>query len=156
MLNRVMIIFVCSVQCNESTWHYLERQPPVVFEIWILVNRFLGNFADLVKTVKMVLSIIYVPQLHSPNRYFVEIGAADGLEEIILAWLAIAKKYSGLMIEGDPVLASRIEKNVASFNLGVQAQAAFVTADNVKDILEGSFTPIRMFFPLILMAMIII
>src|SRR5580704_12114877 len=34
------------------------------------------------------------------NRYFIEIGISDGLE-CNTAWLAIAKKFSGLMIEGN-------------------------------------------------------
>ncbi len=46
----------------------------------------------------------------NPNRYFVEIGAADGLENNT-AWLAIARKFSGLMIEGSPQLAARAAAN---------------------------------------------
>ena len=36
----------------------------------------------------------------NPNRYFVEIGSADGTENNT-SFLALAKKYSGLMVDGD-------------------------------------------------------
>ena len=39
-------------------------------------------------------------QLTHSNRSFVEIGAADGIDNNS-AWLAIAEKYCGLMVEGD-------------------------------------------------------
>jgi hypothetical protein len=41
-----------------------------------------------------------VSLIAEPNRYFVEIGASDGLENNS-AYLAFAKKYSGMMVEGD-------------------------------------------------------
>ena len=38
-------------------------------------------------------------QLSSSNRFFVEIGAADGVENNS-SWLAVMEKYNGLMVEG--------------------------------------------------------
>src|SRR5436190_19353110 len=38
-------------------------------------------------------------QLLQSNRYFIEIGAADGIDNNS-AWLIIAEKYRGLTIEG--------------------------------------------------------
>jgi hypothetical protein len=38
--------------------------------------------------------------LVAPNAYFIEIGAASGLENNS-SWLAIGRRFSGLMIEGD-------------------------------------------------------
>ena len=38
------------------------------------------------------------------NRYFVEIGAADGLQNCS-AWLALARRYGGVMVEGNPNLS---------------------------------------------------
>lgn len=40
-------------------------------------------------------------KVKNPNRYFIEIGASDGTENNS-SFLAIGKKYSGLMIEGNP------------------------------------------------------
>src|SRR5664280_1807906 len=44
-------------------------------------------------------------RLKKPNRTFLEIGAADGLENLT-AWLALGLKYSGIMIDGDDKMAS--------------------------------------------------
>lgn len=74
-------------------------------------------------------------KLKEPNRQFVEIGAADGLENNT-AWLAIAKKYTGTMIEGDSKLCHRLAKTLANFNLGVQALNCFVTKENAVDIIN--------------------
>lgn len=74
-------------------------------------------------------------QIKAPNRYFVEIGAADGLENNT-AWLAIAKKYCGMMIEGDPVLAKRLQKTIPGLNLGVECENWFVSEENVNEILN--------------------
>ena len=38
------------------------------------------------------------------NRYFMEIGAADGLQNCS-AWLALARRYGGVMVEGNPDLS---------------------------------------------------
>jgi hypothetical protein len=69
------------------------------------------------------------------NRYFVEIGAADGLENNS-AWLAIGKKYSGLMIEGCPKLVKRLNKTMSAYNIGVEALASFVTKENCTTLLK--------------------
>ncbi|HRE31753.1 MAG TPA: hypothetical protein PLD88_07265, partial [Candidatus Berkiella sp.] len=74
-------------------------------------------------------------QIIEPNRYFVEIGAADGLENNT-AWLAIARKFSGLMIEGSPQLAQRAANAIPQYNLGVKVLNAFVTQNNVKALLQ--------------------
>lgn len=39
--------------------------------------------------------------LLTPNSYFIEIGASSGLENNS-SWLAIARRFSGLMVESDP------------------------------------------------------
>jgi len=47
----------------------------------------------------------------SRNRFFFEIGSADGLENCT-AWLAHARGYGGVMVEGDPVLLERCRKSL--------------------------------------------
>jgi len=44
-------------------------------------------------------------KMESRNAFFVEIGAADGLENCT-AWLAVAQSYGGLMVEGSTQLAT--------------------------------------------------
>lgn len=75
-------------------------------------------------------------KLNRTNRYFVEIGAADGLENNT-AWLAVAKKYSGLMIEGNAVLAAKQRQTIPAFNLGVKCLECFVTKDNIDRVIEN-------------------
>ncbi len=70
-------------------------------------------------------------QLISSNRYFVEIGASDGIENNT-AWFAIAKKYSGIMVEGDKKLSNRSKHNMAQFNLGVKSENIFVTQESIE------------------------
>lgn len=43
------------------------------------------------------------------NRFFMEIGSADGLQNCS-AWLAFARRYGGVMVEGDPRLSKRCRK----------------------------------------------
>lgn len=64
------------------------------------------------------------------NRYFLEIGASDGVENNT-AWLAIAEKYNGMMIEGDRWLAERAHRMVAGQNIGVECHSMFINAENV-------------------------
>ena len=43
-------------------------------------------------------------QLISSNRYFIEVGTSDGIKNSS-AWLVVAEKYNGIMIDGKPMLA---------------------------------------------------
>jgi hypothetical protein len=72
-------------------------------------------------------------QLKSSNRYFVEIGAADGIENNT-AWLLVAERYGGVMVEGDPYLAARAQRSVVPHSIAAEAVQMFVTKDNVGDI----------------------
>lgn len=78
-------------------------------------------------------------QLKRPNRSFVEIGSSDGFENNT-AWLAIAKRYAGVMIEGNSK-ASNASKDLMSLTCpGVQCVNSFVTRENVLDVLSCSHT----------------
>ena len=72
-------------------------------------------------------------RLRSHNRYFVEIGAADGIENNT-AWLAIAEKQSGIMIEGSAERAARALRLISSLSVGVDCQKLFVTKANAAHI----------------------
>jgi hypothetical protein len=67
-------------------------------------------------------------QLGSSNRYFMEIGAGDGLENNT-AWLAFAEKTGGIMIEGDARRAARAARALAAVNLGVECRHLFVSPE---------------------------
>jgi hypothetical protein len=76
---------------------------------------------------------VLLSQLKQPNRYFIEIGASNGIENNT-AYLAIAKKFSGLMVEGDSKLAKQCE-SITSYLCPpqfVNCTCMFVTPENVQ------------------------
>lgn len=71
--------------------------------------------------------------LTHPNRYFIEIGAADGLENNS-SWLAIGRKYAGLMVEGDATKWKRGKRLLSVVNAGVTNIRMFVTRENAAEL----------------------
>lgn len=72
-------------------------------------------------------------QLRVSNRYFIEIGVSDGIENNS-AWLVVAEKYGGIMIEGNKKLAARAKRMVAGHSVGGECYNMFVTRDNVQEL----------------------
>lgn len=70
-------------------------------------------------------------KIKDPNRYFIEIGSYDGIE-CNSAYLAIAQKYNGLMIEGDKKLAGIAAKMMPYLNLGCVCVNKFITRENAE------------------------
>lgn len=68
--------------------------------------------------------------IESPNRFFVEIGASDGLENNT-TWLALARRYSGVMIEGDADVSAWCKYWLSSLCNGVECHNLFVTTESV-------------------------
>jgi hypothetical protein len=79
-------------------------------------------------------------QLSRSNRYFIEIGAADGIENNS-AWLVVAERYSGLMVEGDPRLVERARRTVLSYSIGAECLNMFVGRTNVRQLTALSMHP---------------
>lgn len=77
-------------------------------------------------------------QLRQSNRYFVEIGAADGIENNT-GWLLIAEKYGGLLIEGSAHLVERARRTVIGYSIGAEIREMFVTVESVRDIKALAF-----------------
>lgn len=69
------------------------------------------------------------------NRYFVEVGSADGLENNS-SFLAFVKKYNGIMVEGDPYVANKAWRMLSSMNLGVRHLNVFMTTASVASVLD--------------------
>ena len=78
---------------------------------------------------------VLTSQIHTRNRYFIEIGASDGLENNS-SWLALASKYSGLMIEGDPATAAWGKYLICPHNYGVEYVSMFVNSKTIPHLLE--------------------
>lgn len=77
-------------------------------------------------------------RLLNSNRYFVEIGAADGIENNS-GWLLVAEKYNGLLIEGSAKLVERARRTVVGFSIGAECHNMFVTKESVLDIKKLAF-----------------
>ncbi len=69
-------------------------------------------------------------QLLKSNRYCIEVGVEDGIE-CNTAWLVIAEKYNGMMIEGNLRLAKRASRIVSWYNNGAECHHFFITKENV-------------------------
>lgn len=74
-------------------------------------------------------------QLKRRNRYFVEIGSADGLQNNS-SWLVVAEQYAGLMVEGDDKLVERARRLIPYYSLGAECVSMFVGSDNVRQLKE--------------------
>lgn len=77
-------------------------------------------------------------QLLISNRYFIEIGSADGIENNS-AWMVVAERYSGLMVEGDPNLVERAKKMVVGYSIGAECYNMFITKEKVQELKTLSF-----------------
>lgn len=77
-------------------------------------------------------------QLLKSNRYFIEIGAADGIDNNS-AWLAAAEKCNGIMIEGNPRLVERAQAMIGSYSIGTECYQMFVTKNNINKLKDLAF-----------------
>lgn len=71
--------------------------------------------------------------LKNSNRYFIEIGAADGIENNS-GWLLVAEKYNGMLIEGSPHLVERARRTVVGYSIGAEIHNMFVTKESVSQL----------------------
>ena len=77
-------------------------------------------------------------KLSTSNRYCIEIGTSDGIENNS-SWLLVAEKYSGIMIEGNPRLADRANRMVVGYSIGAECLNIFVTQENVQELKSLAF-----------------
>ena len=71
--------------------------------------------------------------LKDSNRYFIEIGAADGIENNT-GWLLVAEKYNGLLIEGSVHLVERAKRTVVGYSIGAEIHNMFVTKESMREL----------------------
>jgi hypothetical protein len=69
-------------------------------------------------------------RLLRPNRYFIEIGCADGLENNT-TWLALTRNYAGLMIDGNLDLLDWCRFLLQPLNWGLQFRHMFVGQESI-------------------------
>ena len=70
-----------------------------------------------------------------PNRYFLEIGSSDGLENNT-AYLAVVKRFSGIMVEGSRLRSTWSRTFLKPHCLGVDFLNRYVTSDSVPDLVS--------------------
>ncbi len=68
------------------------------------------------------------------NRRFVEFGVED-YREANTRFLLVKDYWTGLILDGDPANIARIKSDPLFWNADLKAEAAFVTRENVNDIL---------------------
>lgn len=71
----------------------------------------------------------------NPTGYFVEIGSGNGLENNT-TWLAIARYYRGLMIDGGKENVEWCKYLLHPMNYGLDFKQIYVSKDNVPDIVR--------------------
>ena len=76
-----------------------------------------------------------IQNLRTCDKYFLEIAAGDGLENCT-AWLALARKWSGVMVEGDQHLAEHCTQVFSHRIWNVSVRNCFVNLENIGGILS--------------------
>lgn len=72
-------------------------------------------------------------QLLNSNRYVIEIGAADGMQNNS-SWLVVAEQYNGLMIDGNPKLIERAKRMILNHSIGIECISMFVSSKNIQEL----------------------
>lgn len=72
-------------------------------------------------------------QLLNSNRYVIEIGAADGMQNNS-SWLVVAEQYNGLMIDGNPRLIERAKRMILNHSIGIECLSMFVSSENIREL----------------------
>lgn len=72
-------------------------------------------------------------QLLAPNRYFIEVGAADGMQNNS-SWLVVAGQCSGIMVEADSKRAARAARLLPGYSIGTEIRNQFITRENAGEL----------------------
>ncbi len=72
-------------------------------------------------------------QLRDSNKYFVEIGSADGMQNNS-SWLVVAEQYAGLMVEGNEKLVDRAKRLIPHYSVGAECVNMFVNSDSILNL----------------------
>ena len=74
-----------------------------------------------------------INRLKSSNKYFVEIGASDGIENNT-TYLAVIKRFSGIMIDGEKLASSLAKHLMKRFCNGVDCLNMFVKKETINEL----------------------
>src|SRR3954465_3945944 len=73
--------------------------------------------------------------LRSPQRNFLEIGAADGVQNNS-SWLVVTRQFHGLAVEGDPALSAAAHRVLSDCCIGVEFRNSFVNVENAGNLVS--------------------
>lgn len=93
------------------------------------------EFSGLSQNGEDGITDFLLQHLKRSNRYFVEIGASDGTENNS-SWLAIARRYRGLMVEGSLAKANYCRFIMGGLNIGVEVAGMFVSRENIQELYQ--------------------
>jgi len=83
---------------------------------------------------------VLLERVKNPNRYFIEVGASDGLENNV-SYLAYVKKFCGVMVEGDSRLSAKARRQLQPHNWGVEFLNMMVEPSSAGDLMVGCLEP---------------
>jgi hypothetical protein len=76
-----------------------------------------------------------IQNLCESDKYFLEIAAGDGLENCT-AWLALGRKWTGVMVEGNKLSAEQCRKVYQHRIWNVLVRNCYVNTNNIQKLLE--------------------
>jgi hypothetical protein len=76
-------------------------------------------------------------RMRDPEYTFLEIGSSDGVANNT-AWLAIARKWQGVMVEADAASVRRARSTLGWFNPLVELMELMVSEDNLDQVLAAT------------------
>ncbi len=76
-----------------------------------------------------------VARLLAPNRFFIEVGAGDGIENCT-AWLVHASHIAGIWVEGNAVSFAKARRSIEGRAGSVECVHKLVDRDNIGSILK--------------------
>ena len=78
---------------------------------------------------------VLVSHLRSSNRFALEIGCADGVENNT-TWLMAVRKFGGLMVDGDRRLVDRARRLIMPLSVGLDVRQLFVSVDAMGELVR--------------------
>ena len=128
MYNLLEVTKSLSRGAGTKNYHNIDTTDPMTWEF----SGFSQNGED-------GLLDYLINQLKVSDKYFFEIGSSTGVENNT-TWLAIARRFSGLMIEGSLEQVNRSRQFINQFSIGVDVVNKFVDEKNAQDVVALSDT----------------
>lgn len=142
MLNRIRNLFLDNRSLQKINYALSRGAASSALRSVDLVSPQSWEFSGFSQNGEDGILEVLLKNILQPNRYFIEIGTADGLENNT-SWLSIVHRYSGLCIEGNPDKSALHKRVFLPLNYGLSFQNLFVTRETASQLtdLTQSLTP---------------